>query len=78
MDLLRVALGLHRGSVKMAARFTEEALKRQQELETQSLTPYLKKLLSKSKEKLQSDTDKAEDILMFSILLQNFARKYYS
>lgn len=76
MDLLRVAMGLHRGSSKMAKRFKKEALKRQYELESQSLTPYLKTLLFKSKKTLKED--RAEDILMYSVLLQNFARKYYS
>lgn len=75
MDLLRVALGLHRGSFKMAARFKEEALKRQQELESQSLAPYLKKLLTESKKTLIDNNE--ENILMYSILLQNFARKFY-
>lgn len=76
MDLLRVALGLHRGSLNMAKRFTYEALKRQNELESQPLKPYLKMLLKKSRKVLaKADTEKAEDILMFSVLFQNFARR---
>ncbi len=74
MDLKRVALGLHRGSFNMANRFKEEALKRESELENQHLDNYLKKLLEKTKQILLSQkTDRAEDVLMYSILFQNFA-----
>lgn len=79
MDLLRVALGLQRGSFKMAKRFKEEALKRQNELDLQSMPPYLKKLLLKSKDVLEKDNyENAEDFLMYSVLFQNAARKFYS
>lgn len=79
MDLLRVALGLHRGSFKMANRFKEEALKRQEELGSQPTSPYLKTLLIKSEKTLNNaGIETAEDILMLSVLFQNFARKYYS
>ncbi len=79
MDLLRVALGLHRGSFKMAERFKEEALKRQSELDLQSAPSYLKILLLKSKNVLEKgNPNDAEDILMYSVLFQNAARKYYS
>lgn len=74
MDLLRIALGLHRGSAKMAQRFKEEALKRQQKLEAQPLTPYLRRLLVNSKKSLT--VSNADDILMFSVLFQNFVRKF--
>lgn len=78
MDLLRVALGLHRGSFGMAERFKVEALKRENELKSHDLQPYLKKLVDKSRSVLESaDQDRAEDILMYSILFQNFARKYF-
>ena len=76
MDLLRVALGLHRGSFKMAERFKKEALQRQSELESRKINPYLKNLLDKTKTALISPKkDRDEDILMYSILFQNFARK---
>lgn len=79
MDLLRVALGLHRGSFKMAERFKEEALKRQNEFDLQSTPSYLKKLLLKSKDILEKDNpENAEDFLMYSVLFQNAARKFYS
>ena len=76
MDLKRVALGLRRGSFKMAERFKEEALKRSRELENQNLNSYLKKLLQGTKEALRSDKKRmAEDALMYSTLFQNFALK---
>lgn len=79
MDLLRVALGLHRGSFKMAERFKEEALKRQNELDLQLAPSYLKKLILKSKDILEKDNhENAEDFLMYSVLFQNAARKFYS
>lgn len=76
MDLKRVALGLHRGSFAMADRFKEEALKRELELENQQLDNYLKKLLERTKQVLLNQkADRAEDILMYSTLFQNFALK---
>ena len=76
MDLKRIALGLHRGSFKMADRFKEEALKRESELENQHSDKYLKKLLERTKQVLSSkDPGIAEDILMYSTLFQNFALK---
>lgn len=76
MDLKRVALGLHRGSYQMANRFKEEALKREQELENQSVKGYLKKLLQKTRDTLKDSSERtAEDALMYSTLFQNFALK---
>lgn len=78
MDFLRVALGLHRGSFKMAAKFKEEALKREEELESQPVNDYLRKLLKGTRKTLKSQEEGvAEDFLMYSILLQNFARHHY-
>ena len=75
MDLKRVALGYHSGSERMAKRFSEEALKRKDEIT--NVPPYLKNILEslpqtfskKDKEKL------AEDALMYSTLFQNYALK---
>lgn len=76
MDLKRVALGLHRGSYAMANRFKEEALEREQELESQEVDNYLGKLLKNTKEVLKIEHDRtAEDALMYSILFQNYAVK---
>jgi len=68
-DLKRVALGKHRGSVKMAARFMEEALKRKDELDEREIEPYMKKILNRVKPSLS-----AEDALMCSTLIQNYTQ----
>ena len=76
MDLLRVAIGLHQGSLKMAERFREEALKLSDSLENMPCDDYLKRLVRNSKKVLNRKDDKvAEDALMYSVLLQNFAVK---
>lgn len=78
MDLLRVALGLHRGSLKMAERFKQEAMNRHSELESLPIQPYIRKLIDHSKDILKNaNKETAEDILMYSILFQNAARKYF-
>jgi hemerythrin-like domain-containing protein len=69
-DLKRVALGLHRGSNKMAARFLEESLKRKEELNINEVAPYIRKLLDHLDKKLD-----AEDALMYSTLVQNYSQK---
>ncbi|MBI3255395.1 MAG: hypothetical protein HYZ63_00305 [Candidatus Andersenbacteria bacterium] len=76
MDLKRVSLGLQRDSMKMAQRFKQEALAREEELKTYSLPLYMQKLLEDSKKSLADD--EAEDILMYSTLFQNFAQKHYA
>ena len=77
MDLLRVALGLHRGSYKMASRFFEEAIKRNGEIDSATLRPYLirilKKAISHDKENLK---DFKEDFLMYSVLIQNYTKVF--
>lgn len=76
MDLKRVALGLQRGSFVMANRFRQEALAREEELENQNLSDYLKKLVINSKKILLSDDERvAEDALMYSVLFQNYSQK---
>ncbi len=69
-DLKRVALGLHRGSNKMAKRFLNEALKRKNEVVLNKVAPYVQKLLSKINKNLDS-----EDALMLSTLIQNYAQQ---
>lgn len=78
MDLLRVALGYHRGSVKMAERFSEEALKRIEEIQEADLKPYFAKILNKLPSELsKKDKQKvAEDALMYSVLCRNYAKKF--
>ncbi|MEK7070181.1 MAG: hypothetical protein AAB966_00060 [Patescibacteria group bacterium] len=68
-DLKRVALGKHRGSDSMANRFLEEALKRRNEVEMNSLKPYLKKILGKLNENIDAD-----EALMYGTLIQNYTQ----
>ena len=78
MDLKRVALGYWKGSDKIAQRFADEALKRQGELKSASLKPYLRNLLEKLPSILEQQDKKrlAEDALMYSTLFQNYALKF--
>jgi hypothetical protein len=78
MDLLRVAIGYHRGSVKMAARFVEEANKRINEVDQAKIKPYFKKILSNLPLALsqESKQDVAEDALMYHTLCKNYAKHY--
>lgn len=80
MDLLRVALSYHRGSIKVAKRFSDEALKRCAEIKTSEVKPYFAKILAKIKTILsQGPQDRtAEDALMYSVLCKNYAQKYLS
>ena len=72
LDLKRVSLGYHRGSVKMAERFYEEAVRRRDETDLSSLKPYIRKVLSKI-QTLQKDRSRtAEDAQMISTLVQNY------
>lgn len=76
MDLKRVALGLYRGSYKMADRFKEEALIRSRELENNNIENYLRRLITGMKKSLSRNDEKgAEDALMYSTLFQNFSLK---
>lgn len=79
MDLKRIAIGLHRGSVKMAERFRIEALKREDEIEAVGISDiYLHKLVSKSRSALTGSHERvAEDALMYSTLFQNYAQRKY-
>ena len=78
MDLLRVAKGLHRGSDRMAERFLEEALLRKNEVKQTELKPYLKRILSAMEKSLKSSDKekKAEDALMYSILIRNYSQTF--
>lgn len=79
MDLLRAALGLHRGSKEMAKRFEEEALKRSQEIEsTGRVSSYLKTLIAKTNKTLKtSSSKKADELLMYSVLFKNLIQSQY-
>lgn len=78
MDLLRVASGLHKGSYKMAKRFSDEALMRCMEIEPREVKPHFAKILNKINLCLSSQPNErtAEDALMYSVLCKNYARKY--
>lgn len=80
MDLMRVALGYHRGSTKMAERFLEEALKRSSEINKSEVKPYFVGVLNKIPSVLsEKDLNKrAEEALMYSIICKNYARKFLS
>lgn len=76
MDLKRVALGLHKGSFKMAERFIQEAIRRQNELKKDTLPIYLMSLIEKSRKVLENRSERtAEDALMYATLFQNYALK---
>lgn len=78
MDLVRIALGLHRGAYKMAERFSLEALNRRNEVDENKIMPYLKNILSHMEDALKSSDSgkKAEDALMYSILIRNYAQTF--
>ena len=70
MDLLRAALGRHRGSHAMAYRFIAEARERLNEIDDFSNL----NLISKLKLVLSSKSERqAEDLLMYSTLIRNRA-----
>lgn len=73
-DLKRVALGLHRGSFKMAQRFRDESLKRSREVDISDLPEYMQSILFQVKQSLQNihSCRAAEDALMYSTLIQNY------
>ena len=75
LDLKRVALGYHRGSIKMASRFLQEALLRKNEVDIGEVKPYIKRLLDKLDSLVEEkDTEQvAEKALMYSTLFQNAA-----
>lgn len=77
MDLKRVALGYYNGSERSAKRFSEEALKRKDEIGIANLKPYFRRKLQSLPEILaQKDKKKlAEDALMYSTIVQNYALK---
>jgi len=79
MDLKRVAVGFYNGSTKIAKRFSEEALKRREEIDEDKLKPYLKKFYNKLPEILDQKDEKkiAEDALTYSTIFQNYALRNF-
>ena len=78
MDLLRVALGYHKGSKASVKRFSQESIKRINEINKSEVKPYFSKILNKLPTILSyPNTDNiAEDALMYSILCKNYAKKF--
>lgn len=75
LDLKRIALGYHRGSNQTAERFTQEALKRKEEIDARYEAGYINKILSRLPETLAQKDKKrlAEDALMYSTIFLNYA-----
>ncbi|MDO8497110.1 MAG: hypothetical protein Q7S61_01010 [bacterium] len=77
MDLKRVSIGLYRKSFSVSDRFKIEALARIDELEVKTLPTYIQSVVRKTEKILKEDAvNTAEDILMYSIILQNYTVKY--
>lgn len=78
MDLLRVALGLNRGSIKMAERFEQEALKRKSEVQLNLLKPYMRNIIQNldALAKNNNNDYKAEYALMYSTLIRNYCTHF--
>lgn len=76
MDLLRVAVGLNRGSIKMAETFQKEALKRKSEVQVNLLKPYMQKILSNIGNLPKNNEGKAELALMYSTLIRNYCTHF--
>ena len=75
IDLKRIALGYHNGSTKTAERFTQEALKRKEEIGRRYEAEYINKILNTLPKTLSQKDKKrlAEDALMYSTIFQNYA-----
>lgn len=73
-DLKRITTSIQRGSLQNSRRFQQEAKKWLKEANN-TQDEYLKDLLKKVKAtlKLKDNLKKAEDCLMYSVLLQNQA-----
>lgn len=74
MDLKRIGQSIQRDSQENAGRFCTEAKKWLEESKN-TKDSYLRKLLAKIENTLESKNDlkKAEDCLMYSVLIQNHA-----
>jgi hypothetical protein len=72
MDLKRVALGYFRGSTSMTKKFSQEALRRKNELNHRNLKPYLVVFLNKIEKLEKEEKDRAaDDALFYSTIFQN-------
>jgi len=78
MDLMRVALGYQKGSIKMAKRFSKEALFRRKEIQISEVKPYFAKVLKNLPKELANENHNqvAENALMYSTICKNYSRKF--
>lgn len=75
MDLNRVAIGINRGSEIMAKRFFQEALTRKSEISQDEIPVYIKKIMAKINENKSLNQEFAEEVLVYSILIENYVTK---
>lgn len=75
LDLNRVALGLNRGSKRMAERFFQEALVRKSEINTKDVPVYIKRIMTKIDRDINLDKQFAEEVLVYSTLIENYVTK---
>ena len=77
LDLDRISTSLNRNSFTVAERFVQEVINQQKQIGNSGLPDYIKKILSALPQALsqQESKQKADDALMYSILLQNFVAK---
>jgi hypothetical protein len=75
-DLYRAANGLHTGAEKMAGVFIKESLQRKGTIDEKSVKPHIKKILTNLPETVHQEDikRKAEEILMISVILRNYAQ----
>ncbi len=77
MDLKRIALAIYNDSNNTARRFTEEAKKRKNEVEVHALPQYVQSIFKNIDQALTHQSDRtAEDLLMYSQLIQNYVVHY--
>ena len=70
MDLKRAASAFWRGSTGVAQRFLDESLERKEEVDLKRVDSHIVNIL----EDIKTNKD-AEDLLMYSTLIQNYVRK---
>lgn len=73
MDLKRAALGFAKGSDRVGKTFLEEAKKRKSEVKLKDVPTYIGTIIKSLDKKISSD-----DLLMYSVLLQNYVNKSMS
>ena len=78
MDLLRIAIGMNRGSIKMAETFQKEAIIRQSEIKLDLLKPYMQNIILSLSSLFENknSNQKAEYALMYSTQIRNYCSHY--